>query len=504
MRNIASRTWLYLLRGASLGLIIASISLTFLQWIQYQKLKLNFPPAQIIAGVPVGGTDRQTAADRLRQAYGTPIEIHYGTSTIQASPQDLGFQLDIDAMLSAAENQQDTFVKLAGFWKYLWHPSDLMNALDVPLRASVDETAIQNYLKDVIAPRYTQPPTAPQPAMESLSWIAGHPGISFDMQQAIEDIKNALFTLNQRKVTVLLVQEPPPPPDREKLQFFLQTVIDRAAFDGLVEIYLSNLQSGEKLHFAYQNGTNPPADIAFTAASTIKIPIMISVFRRLEPPIRDDIQTLLNLMISESENEASDKLMETVINPVRGPLMVTEDMRALGLNNTFLAGYFYMDAPLLERYHTPANTRTDIDLKPDVYNQTTPAEMGTVLEAIYQCAETNSGKLVETFIGEITQDECREMIDLLVSDKLPYLITAGLPEGTRIGHKHGWIEEADGLLHTMSDGAIIYSQGGNYVLAIYMYHPKHLIFDQGNQLMANLSTVIYNYFNLTTSNANGS
>ncbi len=494
---MASRTWMYLLRGTSLGLIIASISLTFLQWIQYQKLMQNFPPDQTIAGVPVGGIDRRTAADRLRQAYGTPIEIHYGKSTIQVLPQDLGFQLDIDAMISAAGTQQDTLAKLTGFWKYLWHQSDLKIASEIPLRASVDKAAIQNYLMDVIASRYTTPPIPPQPALESLSWTAGQPGVSFDVQRAIADIENALFTLDQRKVTLFLVQEPPPPPDPEKLQLFLQTIIDRAAFDGLVEIYLSNLQSGEKLHFAYQTGKNPPADIAFTAASTIKIPIMVSVFRRLEPPIRDDTQALLNLMISESKNEASDKLMETVINPARGPLMVTEDMRALGLKNTFLAGYFYMGAPLLERYQTPANSRTDIDLKPDIYNQTTPAEMGTLLEAIYQCAENNTGSLVETFKGEITQDECRKMIDLLISDKLPYLITAGLPEGTRIGHKHGWIEEADGLLHTMSDAAIVYTQGGNYVLTIYMYHPEHLIFDQGNQLMANLSTVIYNYFNPT-------
>ncbi len=154
-----------------------------------------------------------------------------------------------------------------------------------------------------------------------------------------------------------------------------------------------------------------------------------------------------------------------------------------------------MGAPLLELYQTPANSRTDINLKPDVYNQTTPSEMGSLLEAIYQCAESNTGNLVEVFKEQITQDECGQMIDLLLSDRLPYLITAGLPEGTRIAHKHGWIEETDGLLHTMSDAAIIYTKGDDYVLTIYMYHPDHLIFDQGNQLMANLSTVIYNYYN---------
>lgn len=492
-----SRAWLYLLRGTSLGLIIASLILVFLQWKQYQQPSQYLPPDQMIADVPVGGLDPQAAAERLRQAYGTPIEIHYDTSTIQVLPSELGFRLDVDSMLATARAQQDSQKNFAGFWNHLWNVPDVVITTNIPLEAQIDETAIHSYLTNVIVPRYTQPPTPPRPILDRLSWTSGKPGMSFDIKRAVEDIREALLTLDQREVTLSLVQEPAPPPAPRELQLFLQTIIDRAAFDGLVEMYLSDLKSGEKLHFSYQAGENPPVDIAFTAASTIKIPIMVSSYIRLNTPIPENTKALLTLMISESKNEASDRLMETVLDPIRGPLIVTEDMQKLGLKNTFLAGYFYMGAPLLEFYQTPANSRTDINLKPDIYNQTTPSEMGNLLEAIYQCAENNAGKLIEVFKEQITQDECNQMIDLLISDRLPYLITAGLPEGTRIAHKHGWIEEADGLLHTMSDAAIIYTQGGDYVLTIYMHHPDHLIFDQGNQLMANLSTVIYNYYNPT-------
>ncbi len=156
----------------------------------------------------------------------------------------------------------------------------------------------------MIVPRYTQPPIPPHPVLDRLSWTASKPGRSFDIKRATEDIREALLSLDQREVTLSLVQEPAPPPDPQELQLFLQTIIDRASFDGLVEIYLSNLQSGEKLHFAYRAGEYLPVDIAFTAASTIKIPIMVSSYRRLSAPISENTKTLLALMISESKKRS--------------------------------------------------------------------------------------------------------------------------------------------------------------------------------------------------------
>ena len=77
------------------------------------------------------------------------------------------------------------------------------------------------------------------------------------------------------------------------------------------------------------------------------------------------------------------------------------------------------------------------------------------------------------------------------------LIKAGLPEGTRIAHKHGWIIEYDGLLHTMGDAAIVYTPGGDYVLVIFMHQPTQLVFDPVNKIFSNLSRAVYNYYNLS-------
>jgi beta-lactamase class A len=277
----------------------------------------------------------------------------------------------------------------------------------------------------------------------------------------------------------------------------LKQIIQVSGFDGVAELYMLDLQTREEAHFALNQGKDIPGDIAFTAASTMKIPIMISVFRRVPEPSPKAITDQLELMIERSENDPADRLMEQVLDKNFGPLKVTEDLQALGLKNSFLAGYFYPGAPLLKKFTTPSNQRTDISTDPDLYNQTTPVELGMLLDDLYQCSETGGGSLAAVFPGDISQNECRTMITYLARNKIAVLLEAGLPEGVQIAHKHGWITSNDGLIHTIGDAGIIYTTGGNYILTIYLYHPVQLLFDPANQLVAQLSSAVYNYFNLS-------
>ncbi len=48
----------------------------------------------------------------------------------------------------------------------------------------------------------------------------------------------------------------------------------------------------------------------------------------------------------------------------------------------------------------------------------------------------------------------------------------------------------------MGDVGIVYTPAGDYVLAIFIYTPQQLVFDEGNWLFAKLSQTIYNAFNL--------
>ena len=276
----------------------------------------------------------------------------------------------------------------------------------------------------------------------------------------------------------------------------LQQVLQARKFDGVSELYLLDLQTGQEINFAFDGSNIIAPGIAFTAASTMKIPIMVSIYTRVNDPTPANIADLISSMIELSENDPADRLMEEVIDNRLGPLEVSADIASLGLENTFLAGFFYPGAPLLRRYNTPANKRTDVSTDPDPYNQTSPADMGMLLSDIYYCANEGGGTLPVVFPEGITQSECRVMISYLSKNRIAVLFEAGLPEGVQLAHKHGWMTDAvDGLIHTISDAGIIYTPGGAFVLVVYLYHPVQLLFDPASELMAAFSQSVYNYYN---------
>jgi hypothetical protein len=150
----------------------------------------------------------------------------------------------------------------------------------------------------------------------------------------------------------------------------------------------------------------------------------------------------------------------------------------------------------LANINTPANQRSDINTDPDSYNQTTPSDIGMLLEDIYQCAQDGGGALVAVFPSQINQQICKKMIAFLVKDKIGVLIEAGVPEGTQVAHKHGWVTDAPtGVIKNISDAAIVYTPAGNYVLTIFAYHPVQALWESVSGLFAQLSQVVYNYFN---------
>ncbi len=485
-----------ILRWVSVIVIFVGVLLTILQLTTYSRIRATFSPGTTIAGVPVAGLTRQQAADRLIQAYSLPVELRYADAVIQIKPSVASFKIDLEAMLAAADQQRISRPFWNAFWDYLWNR--LPAPIEIPLRASSSEERLRTYLRDEVASRYDKPPSPAAPIPGSVSFSPGQPGTTLDIDRAVILILDAMRNPTNRVVNLSYNKVNPSRPVFQNLQVMLQQVLDVNDFDGLAEIYLLDLQSGQEINFAMENGSIIAPGIAFTAASTMKIPIMISTFRRLGEPAPADVNRLIESMIELSENDPADRLMEEVMDPRLGPLMVTEDLQKMGFTNTFLAGFFYPGAPLLRRYSTTANQRQDVTSEPDPYNQTTPLEFGSLLNDIYQCATTGGGSLAAVFPGEISQNECRLMISYLSRNRIGVLIQAGLPEGTQIAHKHGWITDpADGLIHTMSDAGIVYTPGGNFVMVVYLYHPVQLLFDPANLLTAQLAQAVYNYYNLS-------
>jgi beta-lactamase class A len=489
------------LRFISIILILASIVLAVFQMITFSRVRANMPPGLVVAGVPVGGLDRAQAAQRIQEAYSYPVDLLYRDARIQLQPSVVDFTLAIEDMIALANLERTQRQFWQDYWDYIWGRASY--GAQVPLSATISDSRLRAFLQD-IADRYDTAPEPASPVAGGTAFEPGNPGTVLDQEGALVFIEAALNSLEGRTVSLPLRTIDAQRPAFENLEVLLKYTIDASEFDGLTGIYLLDLNTSKEIHFAYRNGEDVSVqpDIAFTASSIIKIPIMVSAYRRMGESPDPEALKLLQDMIDLSGNEAADWLMERVIDPVRGPLIVSEDMQALGLENTFLAGYFSLGSPLLALIETPANQRADVFTDPDPYSQTTPSDIGMLLDDIYQCAQYGGGSLMAVFPGEITQQECQSMNTLLVNNRLPVLLTAGLPEGTQIAHKHGWVT-VNGIINAIGDAGIIYTPGGNYIMAVFLHHPEQLVWDPASELVAKLSQVVYNFYNFEQTDGSG-
>lgn len=482
----------WIIGGFGVFFIIISLYILFSDLANYRRQSSVYPAGVTVGSIPIGGLTRSEAQARLEQAFSIPIELRYGEARMQFTPAELGWSLDITATLDGLE----ATLPEGGWWQHLWGRSASAADLDYPLQVSFNPEVCRAFLAENIIPRYDQPATAALPILYTTNYTPGKKGLELNTEAALSTIQSALLSHSARIVELPINETPALPLDPANLEVFLKQTILLSGFDGLAELYLESLPQGTPLHFAVRANEPIPPDVAYSAASTIKIPIMVSVFNHLGEPTPELALGWMRGMITQSENPPADALMRTYLDENLGPLIVTEDMRALGYQNTFLAGYFYSGAPLLQRIQTPANSRTDVYLDPDFYNQTVPSEIGNLLARIYRCAAAQDAQKTDLFPGSVTPSECQTMLNLLAENKIGALIEAGLPPEGDAAHKHGWTSDLDGLLHTMSDAGIVYTPGGDYVLIIFINSSQQLMFEKGNWLFARLSQVIYNAFNL--------
>jgi beta-lactamase class A len=492
-----TRTLIAFLRLFSLALFVLSGWLIYRQLGTFESSRSLYPSGITAAGISIGGLTREDAAARLKEAYEFPVELVYHEAVLQILPERFGFNLNLETMLDAADQARKPYRSRDAFFSYL-RGEPYTSSLQIPLAYSLLPEGIRNFLLEEIAARYDLNPSEASPYPGLPVYLPGSPGYSLDIESALPLVEQALTSLSDRRVELPIKEHPALPPLFQNLEVHLKQIIELSGYEGLLGLYLQDLDSGKEIHFSFNDGRyiSVRPDVSFTASSVIKIPVMISVFSRLEGEGGSQTASQLERMIGHSDNTATDWLVSRVVDPVYGPLLVTEDMRKLGLENTFLAGYFALGSPLLQRFETPANQRQDIQFTLDPYNQTSPSDMGRLLGWIYTCAQDGTGPLIEIYNGKIDRSDCSRMIKLLVLDKIPFLLQAGVPEGTPVAHKHGWVASAStGVIHDISDAALIFTPGGDYVLSVFLYHPRQLLFEPSNLLAASLSRAVYNFFN---------
>ncbi|MGL4650063.1 MAG: serine hydrolase, partial [Caldilineaceae bacterium] len=277
-------------------------------------------------------------------------------------------------------------------------------------------------------------------ALPDWEWVTGAPGHTLDLDASIPAVIAALTSTESRVAELVLTETPPPVPSMADLERILDNQL--MSFPGFAAVYVHDLTRGDEAAV--------DADVSFSGMSTLKIGIATAVMRKLPNGIRPDdpvsyeVGQWLDYALGESNNYAANLLLRYIGdgNTTNGTRVFTDFMRSLGMDSTYMQSGYDFETQLAE-IPTPGNQQSDWDADPDTNLQSTPREMGRILSAIWECTQ-NRGLLIERFAGEVTPDECMQILFDMTHDQFRELVWGGLPEkDTRwIVHKHGFAFES--------------------------------------------------------------
>lgn len=479
----------------SMLLIIAAAAMLIYELAGFSRREQQLPAGISVAGINISNLSDRDAVSRWERAYAEPISLLYpdaaGAQLILLYPDQVGWRISSEPMLANALRLGE---QGGGFWRrfvdYLLGIEQIV-ARDIPLVADYQENALRAYLDDIAA-RYDNAPGRATVDTQTLVVYPGASGAALDVPKAMQLVDAALRSAVARTVALPIREVNTQGPRLGALEELIIALLDEKGFihDGVntvASVYVQDLQRGEEISIL--------GDVAFSAASTIKVPIMVEYFRSLTAPPADGEAWLLANSLLCSNNSSSNLIMDIVGGGdiFRGLRRVSDTIQALGISNTYITAPFYLgvEGQQLGSIQAPATAPNPaFDTEADPFNQTTAEDMGALFSLIYDCAHYNSG-LALALPGLVTQRECRQMLELASANDLLRLLQGGIPSGVRISHKNGWIADSVG------DAGVVYSPNGrHYVISVFLWERSEFQdYQKLWSLVEEISRAAWNYFN---------
>lgn len=495
---------------ASVVMIVSSGGLFVYELLQFTQQEDRLPIGVIAGGVPIGNMTDIEAQTAIEIAYSSPVTLYYRDpnqdedSPINLIPDEIGFEVNTDVMIADARSSGETG---AGFWGRFFNymlDVDSASLQNIPLVADYQVNALRTRLIE-IASVYDHQGNTFSYDINSLSINTDGAGYELDVEAAINVIDSALNHPDNRAVSLPIIGGDTGRPGMDALESLILDYLDSQGYiyDGqnsVASIFVLDLLTGEEI--------NIQGDIAYTAASTIKVGIMLDIYRTISREInRDEAFLMANSMLC-SNNSSSNTLMEIYQGSgdiFAGLASVTNNYQAIGASNTYLTAPL-VDGSSNQQFGSIAAPETDsnpnFDTDSDPYNQTTAEDMGSTFSLIYDCAQYGSGLMTIYPDGQYTQTECRQMLELTSANDLERLLQAGLPPETRISHKNGWLpaDLNQGITGaTTGDAGVVFSPNGrDYVISVYFWEAGETTGFNRWILIEEISRAVWNYFNPET------
>lgn len=473
-------------------LLILGVFLAF-QFVRYRTYLGSIRPGITAGGVDIGGMTPNAALRALEEMLvaplSKPLHLRYEEETVVLIPADIGFQVHGETMVEETLQLSHDQGATRGFLEFVLHGPRRLE-VEIPLQTEFDVNALRSFLTGV-AERKDQPLREVQSIPDSLSF---HPGqaekrLNLDLSMAL--VEEALLSIDSREVDLVVETQEPPKPSIDLLREMVEERIQE--FDGIVGVYISDPGAQESLEVNSQT--------SFSGMSVVKTAIFLETYLHFageepDPETREWMDKVVTDPVGS--NYWANLLLSLVGggSAMEGARRTTERMRALGLNQTFILQPYKIE----EEEPSSKGTRRGLaspslklrsdDTNPDPLIQTSPHDMGLLLQMIYQCGY-GGGPLLDIFPGQITPQGCQEIQDILVQNPVRSMIGAGIPEGTPLAHKHGFADD------THADAGIVYSPGGDYVIVQFQYAPTEwLVWALSQPVFEDVSRATYNFFNL--------
>ena len=231
-------------------------------------------------------------------------------------------------------------------------------------------------------------------------------------------------------------------------------------YEGEWSVYVKNLSTDESFVIN---------DQPMKSASVMKLFIMGTVYKAFESgelERTEEIMSLMNKMVSYSDNASSNELLSRLGNGSYADGIAKVD--------AFIEEYGFSD--LTVEYNGFDDSATIVN--PEHFNQVAAKDCGKLLEDIYR----------RTWVSRTVSNEIE---DMLLAQQTRYKIPAGLPEGVLCGNKTGEMDT------TENDAAIIYAEDCDYILVVLSngWSSK----DQAITRIQSVSSLVYDYLNGDTS-----
>lgn len=472
-RNPVILNWLTILSIFSAAIYFS------LQLVNYSNIRARLQAGTSVEGVPIGGLTQQEARDRLNQIYSRPVELYFQDAIIHIDPADISFRADLDSIFAVIETFRSDTSFWFGFWAYLWNQRP--GAVDVEIVIEYDRRQLEGVLDEINAVYAIQPGQARGNAA-TINFEAGAPGLNIDKASSIQVIDLALRQPSNRRAHLTLAQGEVVAPTQVTIGDFVQDYISQLGFQGVLSMMIINLETGEELPLQ--------ADIAVSGMELMTVPMAITAMRTSGPTIAPDLQLALENSVQRNSVEHANAVLTQLGggDPALGAALVTQTMQQLGLQSTFMAGFYGQDGPAPE-IQTPANGRIDINTGPDAWRQTTAREITWLMANLDLCANEKGGTFRLVYPQAFTPAACQQLIDLFRLDRIGALIEAGVPPQFPIAHRHG-LE-----ISTYGDVAIVEAPSGSYALGIFVWRPEALDWNIHSTMVSDISRAVYGFYN---------